>query len=478
MFNTKLSNLTTQIREQVTAFCEASKLPGYLAGIYHDGDQNIVAHGVANVVTGEPMHEDTGFLFGSVTKLLTATLVLQQVELGTIDLDERVIKYLPDFKLTTPGAAEKIRIRNLLTHTNGIDADLFFVDVKGRDALKAFVAGLGQYCGSLFEADQYISYSNGGMIVAGRILEVVTGRSYHDLLKREVYAPIGMENSCTSPEEAILRSTAVGHFPDPATKGARRTDMFMLPESWAPAGATPIGTIHDLLAFTRTLLSNGVSPLGNRILSAESTARMQSVQYDMKSPNASPMGLGCPLLPFGKTTVLSISGASPGGVAVVAVIPEHDFAFAAFGNDSRAMMLHDQIMLWLIREHLKIEVPDLISETVPVDDLTPYAGTYRSNQLRVDVSIVDGQLEEKMTYEPMDASQKRVFDNFSGGLYPFPPRRYAPIQKDLFAPVGMPLQAFNGYMRNALISYHGITDGCAHHRFAGGRMTRRDMSAE
>ena len=478
MLQSKLSNLTTHLREQIAAFCEASKLPGYLAGVYHNGDQTVVAHGVANVVTGARMHEDTGFLFGSVTKLLTSTLVLQQVERGAIDLDERVIKYLPDFKLTTPGTAEKIRIRNLLTHTNGIDADLFFLDVKGRDALKAFVEGLGQYCGALFEADKYISYSNGGMIVAGRILEVVTGMSYHDLLKREVYAPIGMENSCTSPEEAILRSTAVGHFPDPATKGARRTSMFMLPESWAPAGSTPIGTIHDLLAFTRTLLSNGVSPLGKRVLSHESTASMQSVQYDMKSPNISLMGLGCPLLSFGKTTVLSISGASPGGMAVVAIVPEHDFAFAAFGNDSRAIMLHDQLMLWLIREHLKLEVPDLISKTVPVDDLTPYAGTYRSNQLRVDVSIVDGQLEENMTYEPIDGSQKRIFDNFSGGLYPFPPRRYAPIQKDLFAPAGMPLQAFNGYSRNALISFHGVINGRAYYRFAGGRMTRREHAAQ
>ena len=63
------------------------KLPGYLAGVYHDGDQTVVAHGVVNVVTGVPMTEDTGFLFGSVTKVLTTTLVLQQVERGIIDLD-------------------------------------------------------------------------------------------------------------------------------------------------------------------------------------------------------------------------------------------------------------------------------------------------------------------------------------------------------------------------------------------------------
>ncbi len=111
-----------------------------------------------------------------------------------------------------------------------------------------------------------MSYSNGGMIVAGRVLEVVTGISYHDLIKQELYGPIGMHDSCTSARDAILRSTAVGHFPDPDSGLARRTDMFMLPDTWGPAGSTPIGTIHDLLAFARTHLAGGVAPSGRRII--------------------------------------------------------------------------------------------------------------------------------------------------------------------------------------------------------------------
>jgi CubicO group peptidase (beta-lactamase class C family) len=183
-----LHAVAAQIREQVAAYCESTKVPGYVVGVYHDGAETVVAHGLANVVTGAPMREDTGFLFGSVTKVLTATLVLQQVERGIIDLAERVIRYLPEFQLTTPGAAEKIRVRHLLTHTSGIDADLFFPDAQGSGALSAFLDGLGRHCGSLFEPDEFISYSNGGMIVAGRLLEVLTGTSYHELLKRELYA--------------------------------------------------------------------------------------------------------------------------------------------------------------------------------------------------------------------------------------------------------------------------------------------------
>jgi hypothetical protein len=138
------------------------------------------------------------------------------------------------------------------------------------------------------------------------------------------------------------------------------------------------------------------------------------------------------------------------------------------------MGLHDQILLWLLRQHLNVEVPDLVSDTTPVSDLVPYAGTYRSNQLRVDVSVVDGQLDEKVTYEPLDDVQERIFRGFSGGSFPVQPRRFVPIRKDLFAPAGMPLQAFSGYSRQLLVSYHGVSSGRSNYRCAGGRMTRRE----
>lgn len=464
---------TTNLYERIATACQSSKLPGYIAGVVHDGQQSIAAYGVANVVTEAPMRDDTGFLFGSVTKLLTSTLVLQQVERGTIDLDDRVITYLPEFKLTTPGAADRILVRHLLSHTNGIDADLFFPYATGRAALGVYLNALGQQCGSLFDPDAYISYSNGGMIVAGRMLEAVTGTTYHDLLERELYAPAGMDHSCTSAEKAILRSTAVGHFPDPSTGGARRTNMFMLPDTWAPAGSTPIGTVSDLLAFARTHLDRGVSPTGRHVLSRELTARMQLAAHDMHTPNVAPIGLGWVLMPFGNTTALSISGASPGGVAVLVVVPEYEFAFAAYGNDPRAMALHDQLILWLLREHLNVEAPALVSGGAPGIDLEPYAGTYRSNQLRVDLSIVDGQLEENVTYEPLDSIQAEIFTAFAGGSVAAPPRRLVPIGKDLFAPAGMPLAAFDGYSRMMLVSFHGVRQGRAGYRCAGGRMTRR-----
>ena len=172
-----------------------------------------------------PRREATSFLFGSVTKVLTATLVLQQVE--------RVVTYLPEFKLTTPGAAEEIRVPKPPEPTNASTRTFAGPTRAVVAPWKVFVEVLGGQCGALFAPGAYLSYSNGGMLVAGRLLVVVTVTAFRDLLDRAVYATVGMVESCTSAAQAILRSSAMGHFPDPATGRARHTDMFMLPEMWA-----------------------------------------------------------------------------------------------------------------------------------------------------------------------------------------------------------------------------------------------------
>ncbi|RJO69038.1 class A beta-lactamase-related serine hydrolase [Nocardia panacis] len=466
---TTTTEIAAAMREQVTAYCENNGVPGYLAGVYRGGEQVVLAHGTANRSTGAAMREDTGFLLGSVTKVLTTTLLLRHVERGLLDLDRPVVSYLPEFELTEPGAAERIRVRNLLNHTNGIDADLLFADGAGRHALRDYTAALGRQCGVLFAPEEYASYSNGGMIVAGRLLEAVTGASYPELLERELYSSVGMADSSTSARQAILRSTAVGHFP--AAEGARRTEMFMLPDTWGPAGGTAIGTVADLLAFGRTHLADGISPSGTRVLSAELTALMRQPSYDLGTPNVAPIGLGWLLMPFGSARVLTMSGASPGGVALLAVAPEQDLVFVAYGNDMRAMPLHDELLLWLLTES-GVRVTDLVTPS-EAGELVRYAGTYRSNQLRVEVRAVDGQLEEQTHYEPFDTEQERIFRGFAGGAVSGPPQRYVPIGRDLFAPAGMPAQAFNGYLRQLLVSYHGFADGRAAYRNAGGRMTRR-----
>ncbi|MEO8799018.1 MAG: serine hydrolase domain-containing protein [Polyangiaceae bacterium] len=474
--NERMSALRARIRAESAELCGSGRSPGYLAGVYHDGEQLIFAEGVSNVMTGDAMSDTTGFLAGSITKVMTAMLMLQCVEHGLIDLDERVTTYLPALTLAQPSNVGELRIHNLLNHTNGIDGDLFWPDrVKGRDALTYYVEELRR-CSMLFEPGEYVSYSNAGMLVAGRVLEVVTGRTYHELLARQIFEPIGMAGSCTSAEQAILRRTAVGHFFNPKTSKLRRTDMFMLPDSWSACGATPMTTIADLLSFARVHLDDGVAPTGTRVLSIDLTRRMQTITADMRSPNVSPMGLGWPFFPFGETPVLFHSGASPGGSAILMLVPERKFAFAAFGNSNAAGSTHDRLALWLLRDYLGLNGRDVVSAPVEVSDLSGFQGTYRSNQFRVDVEIADGRLEETMTFEPEepeDEMQATILDGFIGGSAPMPPHGLVPVGDRLFAPAGVPLDVFNGFGRRMLASFHGGTTGRPEYRVLGGRMTRR-----
>ncbi|MFI5915938.1 serine hydrolase domain-containing protein [Dactylosporangium sp. NPDC051541] len=431
----------SEMQQKISEFCNATGVPGFVAGVYHAGETEIAAHGVANVTTGAQMRPDTAFLFGSITKIMTTMLVLEQVGQGRLDLDAPVVRYLPQFQLNEPGAAEKIQVRHLLNHTSGIDADLYF-------PRQNYLEGLATQCGTLFEPGQYISYSNGGMIVAGHLLEAVTGEPYMDLVRRDIYAKLGMRGAAAD--------IAIGHFPN-EDGSARPTSMFKLPDTWAAAGATPMGTVEDLLTLGRSHLRQD-NP-------------MAKVTHDMGVPNVPPIGMGWLLEDFGPVTVLSMSGASPGGVAVLAVAPELDLVFTAYGNDPRAFALHNDLLPWLLGRHTEVRFPQLTPE--PVNNLARYAGTYRSQQLRVDVRVVDDQLEETITYEPTDPDQEAIFKAFAGGTVTAPPQRYAPIAQDLFAPAGLPPHSLTGHNRVYLISYLGDNNAHPTHRSAGGRMCRR-----
>jgi hypothetical protein len=156
------------------------------------------------------------------------------------------------------------------------------------------------------------------------------------------------------------------------------------------------------------------------------------------------------------------------------VVPKHGFAFAAFGNCGAAGLLYDRSCLWMLREYLGLHSQDVVTTaTRPTADLGGYAGTYRSNQFRVDVKPVDGQLEETMTFEPVDEAHARILERF-GGMSSAPPRRLVPMGDGLFAPAGVPLEAFNGVIgRRMLVSFHGGTNGRPEYRMFTGKMTRR-----
>lgn len=136
---------------------------------------------------------DTKFCYGSMSKMYTGTSIMQLVEAGKIKLDAKVGEYLTDYP--NQDVAQKVTIHHLLTHTGGT-GDYAVPEYRARAAEikehKDFVELLGAR-GLGFEPGTKWEYSNYGMVLLGRIIEVVSGQSYNDYIGDHVLSPAGME---------------------------------------------------------------------------------------------------------------------------------------------------------------------------------------------------------------------------------------------------------------------------------------------
>ena len=447
--------------------------PGYVAGIYQDGSEWMYAHGVRNLNTGDAMTTDTAWLLGSITKVATTTLLLKYVEAGRIDLDAPITRYLPDFRLAEKGAAQRIRVRQLVNHSNGIDADsLTPAREFGPNAVQSYIDALAGI-GTLFAPAELLHYSNPGFTIAGRIVETLSGKSFNQTLEEEIFAPIGMDRSVTSATQAILHRTALGAYPG-AGGEMEAAGLFMLPVSAAPAGATPIVTVGDLIAFARTHLADGLAPNGKRLLSAELCRAMRTPTFDLKTPNAPPVGLGWLLPPIGGTTAWWHGGGSPGGTASLTVFPEYDLVIASFGTGPGSSPMHDRLVTTVLREHLGLTVLPPFSEAATTLPMSHYEGDYEAFESRLEVRAGNGadELEVTSHYRPSSEEQERVLKLYTGSASGAATTTltYSAIHDNLFAPAGLAVDQFAGVLgRLALLSFHEV-GGNGGRRFAHTRL--------
>jgi CubicO group peptidase (beta-lactamase class C family) len=471
-----LARLEKTLAERIPEWCSPVRVPGFVAGVFHKGEQIELAWGTANLNTSSEMTTDTLWLLGSVTNILTTTLLLRYVERGQVDLDQPVTTYLPDFRLSEPGAAERISVRRLVNHTNGIDADTLMPTFDfGPGAVKSYVDTMAQ-CGTLFAPGESIHYTNPGFSLAARIIEVLSGTTFNQALEDEIFAPIGMERSCTSAAQAILYRTAIGSFPDVETDGARPTEMFMLPVSGAGAGATPIVTVPDIIAFGRTHLDGGVAPNGTRVLAAELVEAMRAQTFDLGTPNAPPMGLGWWLAPIGGTSALWHGGGSPGGTSSLAVFPEHDLVVASFGNGKGSPLVHDAVVQTVLEDHLGLQVGLPFEPAEATIGMERYAGTYSSFQFRLHIDPSDDGLTLQPEFVPFDEEHERFLSGYEGGQAAPPKAELVPVRDNLFVLKDAPLEMYSGmWGRMGLMSFHG-DDGEGRPAFA--HMRFRNMPRE
>ncbi len=429
-----------------------------------DRDEVIeVATGVANLRTGLRATPSTVFQIGSVTKVYTATLVLQLVEQGRLDLDAPIARALPELRLIAPELTETITIRHLLTHTSGIDGDHFADMGRGDDVLELYVASCAQLP-QLYTPGDMCSYCNAGWSILGRVVEVATGKTWDGALRENLLQPLGCEATVTLPEEAILHSVAIGHLPGEGADvtAPRPSPAWSLPRALGPAGQI-CATAADVLRFARMHLDAGRAVDGTQVLSAETVARMQQPHIELIDRMLGDfwaLGWFGSDLDGGRT--IGHDGNTIGQAAFMRLLPDHNVAAVLLTSGGLSRAMYEDLFSEVLADRAGVilrrtpAVPDVPASV----DLNTFAGTYQRHGFRYEIVAGD---DGTLTLTPAI-----TVDNPLLALAMVPTMRMVPLEGSTFVcyPPVLP-------QARATATFVDIENGRAQWLHMGGRLARR-----
>ncbi len=235
---------------------------------------DLEAIGYADIAAKRPMRTDSLFWIASMTKPMTATALMMLVDEGKVKVDDPVEKYLPEFKgqmvvaeqdqdhVLLRNPSHPITVKEVLSHTSGLP---FMSRVEGKierfplreAAIVYALTPLNSEPGS-----KYL-YSNAGINIAGRIIEVVSGMPYEEFMEKRLFGPLGMKDTTFWPSEEQLQRLAKSYKPNADKTGLEETPITSLTyplvdrkRNPCPAGGL-FSTATDLSTFCRMILNGG-----------------------------------------------------------------------------------------------------------------------------------------------------------------------------------------------------------------------------
>jgi CubicO group peptidase (beta-lactamase class C family) len=270
-------------------------VPGLAVACIRDGEITSVAtRGLASVISEAPMTSRTVNHWFSMTKLVTATAVMQLVDSERIALGDPVVRYLPQISASRSGAP--MAVRDLLSHTSGLanpfplrwvhpvtdgefDAREFAADLLARHGKPARGAG-GR-----------VRYSNLGYVALGELISCVSGQRYEDYVREHILDPLGMTRTDFAYHGALSDDVSAGHHPrlhplEPVLRcvlprgivGESR-GRWMTFNRFGVNGAAYgglVGSVEDAARFLAMHMSDGTLER-TRILSRESVRSMREL---------------------------------------------------------------------------------------------------------------------------------------------------------------------------------------------------------
>jgi CubicO group peptidase (beta-lactamase class C family) len=396
-------------------------VPGVAVGIIHGDGEEVGGFGVTSLENPLPVDGETLFQIGSITKTYTATAAMRLVEDGRLSLDDPIRSYLPDLRLADERSARALTMRHLLTHTGGWQGDYFEPLGPGDDALAQMVARLDRL-EQLTPLGEVWSYNNAGFYIAGRVIEVLTGRPFELSLRELVLEPLGLEESFFFAQDVLTYRFAVGHDRRGAVLRA-----WSVGRPAAPAGGL-VSSLSDLLTYARLQWAP------NGFLSRASLAEMRRPHAEVGRSKGDAIGLGWFLLEDDGHSFVTHSGATNGQMALLVVAPKERFALAVLTNHDDGRAVNKAVRTEVLRSLLDINPPDDNYPQPSPAELVEYVGDYR------------GQLSDaKLTM----AGNRLVLEVIPKGGFPEPhspprpgppPTRLAFEGKDVVVAVDPPLK--------------------------------------
>ena len=375
----------------------AHDVPGASVAVLVDGQTIESSAGVVNLRTGVEVTPDALFMIQSTTKVWTATLVMQLVDAGLVELDVPVREYLPAFRTDDELVSAEVTVRHLLTHTGGFEGDIWAATTSGEDALQRFVEDLVARAPQHSRPGELFSYCSAGYGVLGRLVEVLRQMPYAVALRQYLAGPLGVEELAFSADEALLFRTAVGHDrPSPEAALQPLKAWAVMPPSNPAAGNQLAMSAGGLIAFARMHLTDGLAPDGTRLLSKASARAMRERQIDHPAAMGALGGQGLGWMLSARPGVVEHGGGAIGVAAMLRMVPESGVAIAVLTNGGAAGPLINELIEPLLGDLAAIPpAPPLLAPdaSARVTDHQRYVGSYQTRPTVQDVTLdEDGRL--------------------------------------------------------------------------------------
>ncbi len=378
---TSPATLFEDLSAEINSGMQRFPIPGLAVGVWHDGIEQLAGFGVTSVENPLPVTPDTLFQVGSITKTFTATALMRLQEAGKVDLDTPIRAYLPDFRLSAEDVAARVTIRHLLTHTGGWLGDYFNDFGFGDDAQARMLNEIAKLP-QLTPLGEVWSYCNTGFNIAGRIIEVITGRSYEAVIKDLILDPLGMTLTFFFPHDVMTHRFAVGH--EIVNRAASVARPWPIGRAGHPAGGV-VSTVIDLLKYARFHMSDGLG-----LLKPETVKLMQTPIVSASGLDV--FGLSWFITPIGDTPVLRHGGSTHGFTADFAIVPSRQFAITTLTNSDEGSVLYGDLRVHAIQRYLDITWPDPPHVNISEAQLLAYTGRYDAPETLCELYLQDGVL--------------------------------------------------------------------------------------